>query len=111
MIIRISLLLYICIFVLASCSGFDNHQANKLTSGIDFSSSWNNHCSEYNFDQNTDVLNSTTLGDMYLGIDFVIDISLMDIAISQDIGFASGLHDASIYELYGWFDDIGDVSE
>lgn len=110
--IRISVALLVLLFVVASCSGKTNTSPGKHLSGPTFEVSWNNHCDTYNFTSNEGVGETTTLGDLYLGSDFPTDISWMDIAISADLGAASGLAGASSNDLCSiFYDPFGDIND
>lgn len=111
MLFRISATLIVLVTLIASCSGTTNPSLSRHLSGPTFGVSWNNNCDTNNFTSNEGVGETTTLGDMYLGNDFPTDISWMDIAISADLGVPSGLAGAGSTELYGFYDNLGDLPE
>ena len=101
-------MLFVVLFVLASCSGGVNSLiADSTAKGVSdaaFSAAWNNNCAPCNFDDNQAATLTTTLGDLYNGPDFSMDIERLDILISNELGEPSGLDGASESALYVWFD-------
>ena len=81
---------------------------DRSTSTITFGESWNNNCGYCNFSDNSAAGSFTTLGDLYNGSDFNVDIFVMDALISTDLGEPVGLAGASEDALYIWYDDDAD---
>lgn len=100
---------FVMIFaLLVSCSGgaFNNGEISRNTSQTAFGTSWNNHCAAYNFDpKDGNVTTATTLGEMYNGTNFAMDISALDFFISMDLGYQTGLKNGGPQALYIWYDD------
>ena len=99
---------FVVIFaLLVSCSSgsFGNDSLVRNTSETAFGTSWNAHCSTYNFISKTTINQGTTLGEMYLGSNFSFDISQMNRVISADLGYPAGLTGAGPEALYIWYDD------
>ncbi|MBN2081319.1 hypothetical protein JW859_03830 [bacterium] len=105
-------MLFVVLFVLAGCSSGVNSliadSSAKRVSDAAFSAAWNNNCGNCSFEDNRAATLTTTLGDMYCGSDFSIDIERLDILISIELGEPSGLDGASETALYVWYDSDGD---
>jgi hypothetical protein len=73
-----------------------------------FGESWNLHCGDYGFDNNSGVSSDTTLGDMYNGSSFNADITMMDYLLHVDLGCVYTITNLAPEVLYIWYDDSGD---
>ena len=104
-------ILVLCALLLfVSCSNSNSNSmlgdgGIDLGTGTEFGIAWNLYCATYNFDTNVNVTTVTTLGDMYNGSTFALDIAAMDQKISAELGEESGLEGAGFQALYIWFDD------
>jgi len=106
------IMLFVALFALTSCGGGVNSlitdSSAKGVSDAAFSAAWNNNCGCCSFDDNYAATFFTTLGDMYNGSDFSMDIEHLDTLISSELGEPSGLDGATENALYVWFDGEGE---
>ena len=102
--------LFLCLAVmllLVACSGANVLPKNTSTA-LTFGESWNLHCADYGFDNNSAVTPETTLGDMYNGTNFTADITMMDYLLHVDLGCVYEMTNLTPELTYIWYDDTGD---
>jgi hypothetical protein len=102
--------LFSCIAVvlmLVACSGA-NVLPKSASDTMTFGESWNLHCGDYGFDDNSTVTPDTTLGDMYNGANFTADIMMMDYLLHVDLGCVYTMSNLTPETLYIWYDGSGD---
>lgn len=102
--------LFVCLAVvllLVACSGADV-LSKSVSDTMTFEESWNLHCADYSFDDNSAVTSATTLGDMYNGSSFNADITMMDYLLHVDLGCVYEMSNLAPELLYIWYDESGD---
>ena len=80
---------------------------SRDASSVTKAEAWNANCAKANFMLNDAVTASTTLNDLYLGLDFELDKHDLHHEISAAIGSDSGLLGLGPDALYIWFEEDG----